>query len=365
MHKAFRLFVYMLLMMAIIVECGFYNQKAVYREGLSETQPEYKNPIVKQRADPWIYKHSDGYYYFTASVPEYDRIELRRSKTIQDLDQAQPAVIWRKRESGPLSKHIWAPEIHYIDGKWYIYFAAARTDAPFDHRIYVLENDSANPLEGKWVEKGQIRTRWETFSLDATTFEHRGKRYLVWAQKNPDIYGNSNLYISEMENPWTLRGEQAMLSKPEFPWEIIGFWVNEGPAVLKRGGKIFITYSASATDANYAMGMLTADDSSDLLDPASWSKSPTPVFQSNPETGQYGPGHNSFTVSEDGKWDVLVYHARPYKEIVGDPLYDPNRHTRAQVFTWNKDGTPDFGVPLADAVDRVIGRLARMERSGY
>ena len=66
------------------------------------------------------------------------------------------------------------------------------------------------------------------------------------------------------------------------------------------------------------------------MDPANWTKSPTPVFTSNDTTKQYGPGHNCFTVAEDGRTDVLVYHARQYKDIVGDPLNDPNRHTRVQ-----------------------------------
>ena len=316
-----------------------------------EQKKAYINPIVEQRADPWIYKHTDGYYYFTASVPEYDRIEVRRSKTIQGLGEAEAKTVWRKYESGPLSANIWAPEIHYIEGKWYIYFAAARTtetkDGLFDHRMYVLENESANPLEGTWVEKGQVRTRWESFSLDATVFQHRGVWYYVWAQKDPDIPGNSNLYISAMSNPWTLTGEQVMISKPEYPWETIGFMVNEGPAVLKRNGRIWISYSASATDANYCMGLLAADESDDLLDPRSWTKSPVPVFKTSEENGQYGPGHNSFTVSEDGQ-DLFVYHARNYKEIVGDPLYDPNRHTRVQAFGWKDDGTPDFGIPVRD-----------------
>ncbi|MET3851003.1 family 43 glycosylhydrolase [Paenibacillus sp. OAE614] len=316
-----------------------------------ERNETYNNPVVEQRADPWVFKHTDGYYYFTASVPEYDRIEIRRSKTLQGLGEAEPVVAWRKYETGPLSANIWAPEIHFIQGKWYIYFAAARTtetnDGLFDHRMYVLENDSANPLEGTWTEKGKIRTRWESFALDATTFEHNGVLYYVWAQKDPDIEGNSNLYISEMSNPWTLQGKQVMISTPEYPWEVIGFKVNEGAAVLKRNGRIFISYSASATDHNYCMGLLYADESADLLDPASWVKSPEPVFATNEENGQYGPGHNSFTVSEDGE-DVIVYHARNYKEIIGDPLYDPNRHTRMQIFGWNEDGTPNFGVPVKD-----------------
>ncbi|MEK5033860.1 family 43 glycosylhydrolase [Paenibacillus sp. FSL R7-0302] len=317
------------------------------------TNREYTNPLVEQRADPWVYKHTDGFYYFTASVPEYDRIEVRRASTIEGLREAQPVVAWRKYESGPLSANIWAPEIHYIDSKWYIYFAAARTtetkEGLFDHRMYALENTSANPLEGEWTEKGQVRTAWESFALDATVFEHKGVHYYVWAQKDPEIDGNSNLYISAMENGWTLKGPQTMISSPEYPWEVIGFKVNEGAAVLKRGGRIFVSFSASATDHNYCMGLLTASEDSDLLDVASWTKHPEPVFQTSEENGQYGPGHNSFTVDEHGG-DVLIYHARSYKEITGDPLYDPNRHTRAQRLRWNADGTPDFGVPVRDGV---------------
>ncbi|MDP4098888.1 family 43 glycosylhydrolase [Paenibacillus sp. P96] len=316
-----------------------------------QTVKSYQNPLIEQRADPWVYKHTDGYYYFTASVPEYDRIEVRRAATIEGLSLAEPVVVWRKYDTGPLSANIWAPEIHFIDGKWYIYFAAARTtetkEGLFDHRMYVLENESANPLEGEWIEKGQVKTAWESFALDATSFEHRGIRYYVWAQKDLDIPGNSNLYISEMSNAWTLTGPQTMIATPEHDWEVIGFSVNEGPAVLKRNGRIFITYSASATDFNYCMGLLWADENADLLDAASWIKEPESVLQTNEETGQYGPGHNSFTVNEDGE-DVLIYHARNYKEVTGDPLYDPNRHTRAQVFHWKEDGTPDFGIPVRD-----------------
>jgi GH43 family beta-xylosidase len=305
--------------------------------------------IIEQRADPWIYKHTDGYYYFTASVPEYDTIEVRRSKTIKGIAEAEPVVAWRKHETGPMSSLIWAPEIHYINGSWYIYYAAAPSkeivDGLFQHRMFVIENKSANPLEGSWEEKGQIKTDWESFALDATSFEHKGQQYLVWAQKDPNIKGNSNLYIAPLENPWTIQGPQVMITKPEYDWETIGFWVNEGPAVLKRDGKIIISFSGSATDENYAMGILTADEDSEVMDPASWSKSTEPVFKTCYETGQYGPGHNSFTVSEDGSKDVLVYHVRNYTEIVGDPLYDPNRHTCAKEFTWNPDGTPNFGFP--------------------
>jgi len=313
-----------------------------------QSQKQLRNPLIEQRADPWVMKHTDGFYYFTGSVPEYDRIELRRATALEGLADAEQVVVWEKHASGPMSQNIWAPELHFIAGKWYVYFAAAMVEAPFRHRMYVLENDSANPLEGNWTEKGQIVTDWDSFSLDATSFVHNGEQYLVWAQQDPAIQGNTNLYIASMSNPWTLGSKQVLITKPELDWEVIGFMVNEGAAVIKRSGKIFMTYSGSATNHNYAMGLLTAEDTSDLLDPLSWVKTQTPVFTSCPENSQFGPGHNSFTVSENGEQDILIYHARSYKDIVGDPLFDPNRHARAKVFTWNDDGTPSFGKPPAD-----------------
>lgn len=304
----------------------------------------YPNPLIEQRADPYIYIHTDGYYYFTGSYPEYDRIILRRAKTIESLSDAPETVIWEKHTSGIMSEHIWAPELHYIDGKWYIYFAAGDKDNVWAIRPYVIEADAENPLKGEWVEKGQINTDFQSFSLDATTFECSGKRYLVWAQKvqNDTI---SNLYIAEMSNPWTIKGGQVLLATPEYDWEQQGFYVNEGPAVIRRNGKVFMAYSASATDDRYAMGLLTASEESDLLNPDSWTKTPEPVFVSSEETSEYGPGHNSFTVAEDGTTDLLVYHARPYKKIEGNPLYDHNRHARVQRLFWKSDGTPYFGVP--------------------
>jgi GH43 family beta-xylosidase len=322
-------------------------------EKSDSTAIQVTNPLIEQRADPYIYRHTDGYYYFTATAPEYDRIILRRATTIQGLASASETVIWEKHEKGTMGAHIWAPELHTIDGKWYIYFAAGSTYNVWAIRMYVLENASANPLEGTWEERGQLKTNWESFSLDATTFEHEGTRYLVWAQHDPKIGGNTNLYIAAMSDPWTISGDQVMISRPEYDWEKIGFLVNEGAAVIKRNDRIFISYSASATDANYAMGLLTASQDSDLLDASSWSKSPTPVFQSG--NGVYGPGHNSFTVSADGAYDILVYHGRDYEKITGDPLDDPNRHTRVQQLYWNDDGTPDFGEPVANGVTTIGG----------
>ena len=239
--------------------------------------------------------------------------------------------------------------IHFVDDRWFLYFSSGECGQPWDiRRVFSLENPASNPLEGTWTARGQVTTQWDTFTLDATTFVHQGVRYFVWAQVEPGVVG-TNIMISEMDSPTSLTGPQVILSRPEYDWEVQGgVWVNEAPAALVRGSRVFITYSASATDQNYCMGLLSADASADLLDESSWTKSPEPVFRSSDETSQYGPGHNSFTTTPDGAIDILVYHSRSYRDIEGSPLGNPDRATRAQVLSWNPDGSPDFGVPVAD-----------------
>ncbi|RZM30841.1 MAG: alpha-N-arabinofuranosidase [Sphingomonas sp.] len=266
------------------------------------------NPLVRQRADAQIALQADGFYTFTASVPEYDRVILRRAKTIAGLATAPETVLWHRPASGKMAGHIWAPEIHQIDGRWYVYVAAGNGGDVFHIRTYVLQCDGKDPVTGKWSVLGQLETPWDTFTLDSTTFVHRGTRYLCWAQQEPGIETNSNLYLAPLATPTTL-----------------------GAKPTRR----------------YCLGMLTARDDADLMDPAAWTKSPEPVFKTAPERRIYGPGHNSFTVDGRGR-DVLVYHARDYDKITGDPLYDPNRHTRVQGFRYRADGTPDFGMPAAN-----------------
>ncbi len=308
------------------------------------------NPLVKQRADAQVFRHDDGNYYLTGSVPEYDRLVLRRSKTLAGLATAEEAVLWRHEKSGPRSGFIWAPELHLIDGKWIMYFAAGPSgggDDVFRIRTYAVVCDGKDPMTGKWSLLGEFQSPWDSFNLDSTSFVHKGVRYFAWAQREPGIDTNSNLYIAKLESPLKLGSKATRLTVPTLDWEVRGYKVAEAPAVLHRNGRLFMTYSASATDARYCLGLLTADENADLLDANSWTKSQQPVFVTNTQTSVYGPGHNSFTVDEKGR-DILVYHGRDYEAIEGDPLFNPDRHTRVQRLYYTADGTPDFGVPVGN-----------------
>lgn len=306
-------------------------------------------PLIEQRADPYVYRHTDGYYYFTASVPAYDKIILRRAESLEKLGNAEENVIWTKHESGEMSEHIWAPEIHYLDGKWYIYFAAGEKNDVWKIRPFVLECTGEDPVRDPWTECGRMRRAdediysFEAFSLDATVFEHRGQHYLVWAEKVSVGIQISNLYIARMESPTKLATAQVLLTTPDYDWERREIWVNEGPAVLKKNGRIFLTYSASATGECYCMGMLSIGEDEDVLDPRAWKKERYPVLKSNEKAGIFGPGHNSFTTLPDGT-DICVYHARPYARIEGNPLYDPNRHTMLMRVEWDEKGYPVFDI---------------------
>jgi len=303
---------------------------------------KFDNPIAEQRADPWVHKSDDGTYYLIATVPEYDRIVIRKATSINGLKNAEEKVIWRKHEKGVTGHHIWAPELHHIDGIWYIHFAAGEAENIWNIRMWVLSNDAEDPMEGEWKEEGQIKTQRESFSLDATTFEHRGKRYLIWAQNVRGGDHGTALVLSEMKSPTTLTGPEVVITEPEFNWERMKYNVNEGPVVIKHNGRIFVTYSASATNHNYCMGLLWIDEDADLLDASNWQKSPGPVFYTHEDLKRFGPGHNSFTIAEDGETVIMIYHARDYKEIQGHELSDPNRATRARVVRWTESGFPDF-----------------------
>ncbi len=317
----------------------------------------YPNPFIPQRADPYIVKGPDGFYYFTASYPAfynvdsgYDRIILRKSETVTGLKAAEEHTIWKAHKTGNMAKHIWAPELHFINGKWYIFFAAGDSDNVWNIRPYVLECKGTDPITDAWEEKGKMQAladdafSFVDFSLDMTYFESNTKHYLIWAQK----LGDSSLFMAEInpDEPWKLISKPMLLTKPEYDWEKVRFAVNEGPAVLKTEDKIFIFFSASGTGEEYCMGMLYANKNTDLMNISSWEKLPHPVFETKDLVGEAGPGHNSFVVDENGKL-LLIYHSRPTSHLekncgtyCNQVLYDPCRHARIKEITFDEKGFP-------------------------
>ncbi|GAB3909295.1 glycoside hydrolase family 43 protein [Larkinella knui] len=313
------------------------------------------NPLLPSGADPWSI-HKDGFYYYTHTTGR--NLTLWKTRSLAELKTAEKKVVWTPPATGPYSKEIWAPELHFLGGKWYLIFAADDGHNR-NHRLWVLENASADPLEGTWTMKGQIKTPDDKWAIDGSLFEYKGKLYLVWSGWEGDENGEQDIYICRMENPWTATGKRVRISSPTYAWEIDGkiprpgpddkpvVLVNEGPQPLWKGNRLFVIYSASGCwTESYALGMLSMDGNKDLLDAGNWQKQKQPVFKAVNVSGTHAAGHNSFFKSPNGTEDWILYHANP------EPGQGcgTNRSPRAQKFTWTADGMPQFGQPLSTDV---------------
>ncbi|MCC3154412.1 glycoside hydrolase family 43 protein [Hymenobacter sp. BT770] len=303
----------------------------------------FTNPLLASGPDPWVYQ-KDGYYYYMHTTNT--NLRIWKTANMSDLSQTSSVVAWTPPVTGPASGNLWAPELYFLDGKWYIYYSAGPEGTNLgQQRTWVLENTSADPTAGSWVDKGRLyNSTADYWAIDGTVLEQNGNRYFIWSGHN-GIDAIQRLYISQMSNPWTLTGPRVELSHPEYSWENVGPpFVNEGPETIKHGGKTFLVYSASfcGTD-QYALGLLTASTTADPMLPASWTKSAQPVFSQSPANRAYATGHNAFFKSKDGQEDWIIYHANsnPSEGCV------EKRNPRMQKFTWNADGTPSFGVPVA------------------
>lgn len=302
----------------------------------------FKNPVLTNGPDPWVIQHGKTYYVTHTTG---NGLKLYKTEAMSQLAKATSKTVWIAPPSGMNSKNIWAPEIHFINNAWYFYYAAD-DGSNENHRMWVLENTAADPFQGTWTDKGQLDLPDNKWAIDGTVFSQNGQLYFLWSGWEGDTDSRQDLYIAKMTNPWTTEGARVRLSKPELPWELSGSppGVNEGPQMLTHNGKVFVVYSASGcwTD-NYTLGLLTAAAGSDPMNPASWTKSPEPVFVKNPEGQAYGPGHCSFFVSPDGTEPWILYHANPQ---AGQGCGN-NRSIRMQPFTWKSDGSPDFGQAAA------------------
>lgn len=315
-----------------------------FRGGEEEriTRSFFTNPLLPSGPDPWVLQ-KDGWYYFTHTTGK--DLRLYRTKRMSDLRNADMKIIWTPPSTGMNSKEIWAPEIHFMEGRWYFYYAADDGDNK-NHRMWVLENEARDPFTGNWADKGELKLPGDKWAIDGTVFQHNGRLYFTWSGWEGDVNLRQDIYIAEMADPMTVEGDRVLLSKPEYDWELKGGSpaINEAPQFLARGDKIFIIYSASGcwTD-DYALGLLYAPATANLLDASSWIKHPEPLFQKAPSAQAFGPGHNSFFKSPNGKEDWILYHANPE---AGQGCRG-NRSPRMQPFGWTQDGLPALGKPVA------------------
>jgi GH43 family beta-xylosidase len=302
----------------------------------------FRNPLnALGGADPWLVYH-EGYYYLATTTWTHE-LTLRKSPTLAGLKTATPERIYYETDATRCC-NMWAPEFHLLDGadgpRWYFYYTAGTTRSYDNQHMHVLESAGTDPM-GPYTYKARLYDpEHDAWAIDGSILQLNDSLYFLfsaWEGRDQSIF------IAPMSNPWTLSGSRVLISSPTYDWERTGLNVNEGPVALYHEGDTFIIYSASFCGSpDYKLGMLTYNGG-DPLSQSSWDKSPEPVFERSDENGVFGPGHNGFFTSPDGTENWIVYHAND-SEAGG---CNGGRTTRVQPFSWNEDGTPDFGVPAS------------------
>ena len=312
----------------------------------------FKNPLLSSGPDPYTTYH-DGHYFYTST--QGNKLVLRKVKNLVNLSDAETKTIWTPPTGTMYSHDIWAPEVHFIDEKWYVYFAADDGDNR-NHRMYVVENTSANPFEGVFEFKGKIAASTDKWAIDGNVFRHKEQLYMIWSGWEGNENGQQDIFIAKMKNPLEIDGDRVKIASPTYDWEKNWdkgtpnknppkVFVNEGPQFLSHGDQLYIVYSASGcwTDF-YSLGLMTFTGVDNLLEPDNWVKSPEPLFTQSPKNKVYGPGHNSFFKSPDGTEDWILYHANSKPEQGCAHLRSP----RMQKIQWDENGYPVLGVPLPE-----------------
>jgi len=308
------------------------------------TRASFSNPIA-EGADPWVIFHEGRYYWCLSAAGK--GVFVFSSDRLNSLGDRH--LVWSASPSGPFSDQVWAPELHRIDGVWYIYTTASDGDNA-NHRLIVLECREAIPT-GKFQFKAQLYTgdfiesgRENRWAIDATPLRWEGKLYLIWSGWRAEV-DEQWLYIAPMSDPWTISGNRVCLcANNDYLWERVdealsGRGLNEAPQVLQRAGRAFVVFSASGSwQPSYKLGLLEFIGSDPLL-PESWRKHPAPCFVSTKNT--WGVGHGSFTISPDGTEAWMVYHAKETND------HDWLRSIFVQPFSFAADGLPVFGEPVS------------------
>lgn len=292
----------------------------------------YQNPIIPNSPanntwDPYVLRY-DGYYYHCYATQK--GVFISKSDTLWGIGEGEITMVYDCEAEGALPDWF-APELHRIGDKWYIYASPDHGNSL--HVMTVLEGEGDTPICPYRYRgmMGGIENKW---NLDGTVLRHEGKLYFVWSDC-------AHMYIAEMADPCAVKEPITVLNRPELPFETRVGCVTEGPAVLYRNGLIHVVYSANDSKFDdYCLGLLTFAGG-DILDPAAWQKSPEAIFAQTADV--HGPGHCSFTTVTEGgqEVDYVVYHGN---RVAGSGWN--GREVFIQPISWDERGCPLLGRPI-------------------
>jgi GH43 family beta-xylosidase len=265
-------------------------------------------------ADPFVLRLDDGGYvaYGSPGAPVTGNrvFEALASDDLQSWRSRGPVL---NRLDPSFGDEYWAPEVVHADGAYWMYFSVGHGIA--GHHIRVAR--SASPL-GPFEDQGVSLTPNERFAIDAHPFvSSDGAWYLFFARDVLDAERpGTHLAVVPLATWTSVAGEPVEALAPSADWQIyerdremygshVDWYTLEGPSVVRRHGRYWLTYSGGAwTGPGYGVSWAVADTP---LGP--WRNAPAgqpALLRSTAEL--IGPGHNSVTITPDGD-DAIAFHA--------------------------------------------------------
>lgn len=288
----------------------------LHAEGLTKF-----NNALYQGQDPWITRDG-GFYYLCQSAAEGgSAVYVSKSRSL--LDQGVKVKVWEDKAY----HRVFAPELHHLGGKWYIYFCADAKAYGWKHHAVVLESDTDDP-QGNYTCKGVLFTGAKGVlygANDFTVLEEKGQLYGFFGSLDDVLHG---VMAVRMASPTKITEDRVPLG--------LGA---EGPRILRHGDKIILTGAGGGfASKSYEIKAMVYDPAKgSLLDKAAWISLGI-LFKTTPDV--WGPSRGSFVPSADGKETWMVYHSKIFST-------DNNgfRMVNIKPITFSPDGLPVLGTP--------------------
>ena len=296
--------------------------------------------------DPSV-TYKDGYYYYVY-LDSKPKLYVLKSRSLEQLlngyysgwGSGHAACIYDPTDpssanyNSAMAKKIWAPELEYIRGKWYIYVSgcsASSSGDTFDERMFVMECNSQDPT-GTWKTPVQLSPSIVSgkYAIDGHAFEYKGQLYYTFSGRtsNSELV-SPRIYICTMPDPTHVNNDAVNISKHSS--------LEEGPCTLIDGNDIYLMYSmgayngsASSASKDYHVDYYKCSDK-DPMNASNWTQGGT-LLQQSPSKDIYCTGHNHIFKGADGRW-WTSYHAVVGTEGIGTSAYLSKRRVFVQPVT--------------------------------
>lgn len=313
-----------------------------------ESEAEFREWLLKGTPDPACVKAHDGagYYIFATEAG----ISIRHSTDLKTWKKVGPvfdkAVPDWALELIPGADSIWAPEIQYANGKYWLYYSVS-TFGSQRSAIGLATNttlDGSHP-DYQWKDQGLVvesfpdRNNYNAID-PAMLVDRDGRAYLYWGSYWTGIKAaqlNASTGKFATSQPKTV----AVASRLDVAPSSI-----EAAFVIRHDDSYFLfsswdfccahensTYKVMVGRAASPLGPFVDQDGTPL------SEGGGTLLLMGDERWR-GPGHNCVLQTKDGDW--LVYH------VIDAKAPERGRILQIRPLNWSPDGWPNVDEPLSE-----------------